>query len=102
MSKKPNPMIQRLLGGGDSMVRGAIRDEIRERVEKFQHLCSNAPMYKREEALYSLCKQVLAGQEDLEVLQGLVQSGTWLLELEHVTERIQTERARKRMGLDRR
>jgi len=99
MSKKPNPMIQRLLGGGDSMVRGAIREETRERVEKFQDTWSGAEPYVREEALHRLCKEILSGQEDLLVLQGLVQSGTWLLELEHVTERIQTERARKRLGL---
>jgi len=91
----PKPFITQIQAEGTTIDRQLIRAEVRQKVAVF--LCRIREGEDKTEALYHLVKSVEAGQEDIEVLQGVVSSGHWLLELAEVKKRITTDRAYRRL-----
>ena len=73
---------QRLFTEGTGIEKTYEREELRERVRKFQQSCRGLPLPDRELALMKLIEKISKGEEDLEFLQAIIKSGGWLLELE--------------------
>ena len=89
-------MITQIQVEGTPLERQAIRSEVRTKVRQFLNKVRFGGV-DRTEALYQLVKRVERGEEEPEVLKGVISSGHWLIELTEVQRKIETERAYRRL-----
>ena len=73
----------------------ALRNEFNRKVNQF--LAQFAYGADKVNELYHLVKKVEKGEEDVEVLRAIVTRGNMMLELKAVQEKIETERAYRRL-----